>query len=171
MVERSRDRVAFSNVSIAAKRCSGFVDRTFLPKFHSIFHNNRHDAEIENYWRDINLTTFKSEFGDIRTMANHFGLIPLSEMRGVRIPFLQPSGDVSFLGMQELGLSYDSTLPTKAYVDPPLWPYTLEYATYQDCQIEPCPSSSFPGVWEVPMVMWFDEKNIGCSMVDSCVNM
>ncbi|XP_043272013.1 chitin deacetylase 8 [Venturia canescens] len=133
-------------------------------------HSVTHNANIPNYWRDMNLTVFKKEFGDMRTMANNFGLIPMSEMRGVRIPFLQPSGDVSFQGLEELGLSYDSTLPTRAYVDPPMWPYTLEYATHQDCQIEPCPTASFPGVWEVPMVMWFDQQGVGCSMVDSCVN-
>lgn len=131
----------------------------------------RHDAKIEGYWANISLATLKREFDDIRTMANHFGLIPIKEMRGMRLPFLQTSGNVSFQGLQELGLSYDSSLPTRQYVNPPMWPYTLEYASHQDCAITPCPTASFPKIWEIPMVMWSDDYGIPCSMVDACVHM
>lgn len=104
----------------------------------------------------------------MRQMAVHFAGIPKNEIRGMRLPFLQTSGNVSFQGMKELGLVYDSSLPTP---DVPLWPYTMEYASHQDCQIEPCPTASFPNIWEIPMTMWLDQKNIACSMVDACVNM
>ena len=104
-------------------------------------------------------------------MANHFAGIPLKEMRGMRLPFLQVSGNVSFQGLQDLGLSYDSSLPTRKYVNPAIWPYTLEYASSQGCDIEPCPTASFPNVWEIPMVVWFDEKGYPCSMIDACAYM
>lgn len=101
----------------------------------------------------------------------HFAGIPKSDIRGARLPFLQTSGNISFQGLKELGLVYDSSMPTIRYVDNPLWPYSLEYASHQDCMIEPCPTASFPNVWEVPMTMWLDEKNVSCSMVDACTNM
>ena len=44
---------------------------------------------------------------------------------------------------------YDSSWPTReyGYVDAELglYPYTLDYASVQDCQIPPCPTCSFPG--------------------------
>ncbi|KAH0568506.1 chitin deacetylase 8 [Cotesia glomerata] len=132
---------------------------------HSITH-----APIQDYWLKINLTTFKAEFDDMRQIVMHFAGIPKSDIRGARLPFLQTSGNISFQGLKELGLVYDSSMPTIRYVDNPLWPYTLEYASHQDCMIEPCPTASFPNVWEVPMTMWLDEKNVSCSMVDACTN-
>lgn len=36
--------------------------------------------------------------------------------------------------------------------------------------IPPCPTKSYPGVWEVPMVMWQDLKGGRCSMADACSN-
>lgn len=132
---------------------------------------NRHDATIEGYWRDINLTTFKAEFDGLRQMIINFAGIPKNEIRGLRLPFLQTSGNVSFQGIEELDLYYDTSLPVSHYVNPPLWPYTLEYASHETCQIEPCPTASFPNIWEVPMTMWLDEKNISCSMVDACASM
>ncbi|XP_011303655.1 uncharacterized protein Cda9 [Fopius arisanus] len=131
---------------------------------HSVTHT------VEDYWRDINLTVFKSEFDDMRTIITHFAGVPKSYLRGLRVPFLELSGNISFQGLKELGLIYDSSMPTIRYTDPALWPYTLEYASHQDCMIEPCPTASFPNVWEVPMIMWKDEKSISCSMVDACVN-
>ncbi|XP_012274123.1 uncharacterized protein LOC105696312 [Orussus abietinus] len=132
---------------------------------HSVSHTADHD-----YWKNVNLTTFKAEFGDMREITSHFAAIPRSDIRGSRLPFLQTSGNVSFQGLLELGLAYDSSLPTRRYIDPALWPYTLEYESLQDCNIQPCPTASFPNIWEVPMTMWLDEKEVPCSMVDACTN-
>lgn len=123
---------------------------------------------VDNYWRDINISTLESEFGDMRDIATNFAMIPSEDIQGVRLPFLQVSGNVSFEGMTRLNLSYDSSMPTRI-VDPAIWPYTLDYATSQDCMIQPCPTASFPNVWEVPMAMWFDLSNVPCSMVDGCI--
>ena len=60
-----------------------------------------------------------------------------------------------------------------------MFPYTLDYKSKQDCPIEPCPSCSWPGVWEQPMIDLEDEwlgsnpacpecGNV-CSMLDGCV--
>lgn len=53
---------------------------------------------------------------------------------------------------------------------PPSWPYTLDYKIFHDCMIPPCPTKSYPGVWEVPMVMWQDLNGGRCSMGDACSN-
>lgn len=53
---------------------------------------------------------------------------------------------------------------------PPSWPYTLDYKLFHDCMIPPCPTRSYPGVWEVPMVMWQDLNGGRCSMGDACSN-
>ena len=60
-----------------------------------------------------------------------------------------------------------------------MFPYTLDYKSKQDCPIEPCPTCSWPGVWEQPMIDLEDEwlgsnpacpecGNV-CSMLDGCV--
>lgn len=36
--------------------------------------------------------------------------------------------------------------------------------------IPPCPTRSYPGVWQVPMVMWQDLNGGRCSMGDACSN-
>ena len=41
---------------------------------------------------------------------------------------------------------------------PPTFPYTMDYKLTHDCMIPPCPNRAFPGVWEIPLVMWNDLK-------------
>ena len=76
-----------------------------------------------------------------------------------------------------------NNLTTRAYgyidAEYGLYPYTLDYASKQDCPIAPCPECSHPGVWVQPMLDLEDEwygsnpncptcGNI-CSMLDGCV--
>jgi hypothetical protein len=84
------------------------------------------------------------------------------------MPFLQMTGNSSFQVLQEIGMTYDCTWPTIGYMDPGLWPYTLDYATVQDCQSGPCPTASIPGKWVVPMIAWRDLNGVPCAMADSC---
>lgn len=56
--------------------------------------------------------------------------------------------------MTEDGFLYDSSVPVRNFVNPPLYPYTLDMGLVDDCQIEPCPNGRYPGLWEVPMVNW-----------------
>ena len=69
----------------------------------------------------------------------------------------------------DLNFTYDSSMPI--YENrPPSWPYTLDYKLFHDCMIPPCPTRSYPGLWEVPMVMWQDLNGGRCSMGDACSN-
>ncbi|KAF2900103.1 hypothetical protein ILUMI_06084 [Ignelater luminosus] len=117
-------------------------------------------------WQNLSVEEHMLEFADEVTLLNQFARIPRDDMQGIRLPFLQLSGDNSFQMIQNAGLKYDSSWPTSQY----LWPYTLNFSSTQDCPIGPCPKSSIPGVWVVPMINWKDNHNVSCSMVDSCVN-
>jgi len=46
----------------------------------------------------------------------------------------------------------------------------MDYQLAHDCMIPPCPNRAYPGVWEVPLVMWNDLKEGRCSMADACNN-
>jgi hypothetical protein len=54
--------------------------------------------------------------------------------------------------------------------NPPMWPYTLDYAIPHKCWIPPCPTKSYPGLWEVPLVHWEDLLGYRCAMADACHN-
>ena len=74
-----------------------------------------------------------------------------------------------FKMLHDFNFTYDSSMPV--YENrPPSWPYTLDYKLFHDCMIPPCPTKSYPGVWEVPMVMWQDLNGGRCSMGDACAN-
>lgn len=112
----------------------------------------------------------------------------------MRAPFLQIGGNRMFEMLYEANFTYDSSMPVFDN-RPPFWPYTLDYALSHECMITPCPTKSFPGVWEVGeslalpcprpgltprthphssptlgMVMWEDLKGGRCSMGDACSN-
>ncbi|KAF2900101.1 hypothetical protein ILUMI_06082 [Ignelater luminosus] len=128
---------------------------------HSITHQPPTD-----YWKDLSVEGHMKEFIDQRDLMSNLAKIPKESMQGIRLPFLQLSGNNSFEMIKKAGLKYDSSWPTSKY----LWPYTLDYKTTQECPIGPCPTASLPGVWVVPMIYWWDDNNVQCSMVDSCVN-
>jgi hypothetical protein len=87
----------------------------------------------------------------------------------MRAPFLSIGGNKMFKMLHDFNFTYDSSMPV--YENrPPSWPYTLDYKIFHDCMIPPCPTKSYPGVWEVPMVMWQDLNGGRCSMGDACSN-
>eukprot|EP00094_Tigriopus_californicus_P014017 TCALIF_13573-PA protein Name:"Protein of unknown function" AED:0.26 eAED:0.26 QI:227/0.66/1/1/0/0.25/4/72/144 len=82
----------------------------------------------------------------------------------IRSPDLQNGGNTQFQIMKDYGFLYDSSLPTEEYafvnMDRALWPYTFAYLSIQDCQIDPCLNPSYPGIWESPILMLEDSKDI-----------
>ncbi|XP_073960948.1 chitin deacetylase 8-like [Choristoneura fumiferana] len=130
---------------------------------HSISHQTP-----QSYWAQATYDDMKLEFADQKIQMSHFANIPYEEIKGVRNPFLQMAGNSSFQVMADYDLLYDSTWPAQIDVNPGLWPYTLDYASTQDCVIPPCPTASIPGVWVLPMVAWLDLEGVPCAMVDSC---
>uniref|UniRef100_T1JA58 NodB homology domain-containing protein n=1 Tax=Strigamia maritima TaxID=126957 RepID=T1JA58_STRMM len=123
---------------------------------HSISHASGANFTVDRWWREIE---------GQRQIINELGLVPLEDIRGMRAPFLQPGGENQFAMLQASNFSYDATLTTS---DPSVWPYTLDYAIRNRCQLEPCPELSYPGLWEIPLAIFTGSNGRGCSMADSC---
>ncbi|XP_076325918.1 uncharacterized protein LOC143233508 [Tachypleus tridentatus] len=104
-----------------------------------------------------------------REILHLYGGVKMEDVRGMRAPFLQIGGNNMFEMLYEANFTYDSSMPVFDN-NPPLWPYTLDYAINHECMITPCPKKSFPGLWEVGMVMWVDLRGGRCSMADACFN-
>ena len=96
-------------------------------------------------------------------------------MRG---PFLQGGGDVQYEMMAKKGFYYDNTMPSRQHgfvsIDNGWWPYTEEFRDTENCQIDPCPKCSHPGIWNQPILDLEDDLYIDpdhgfpCAMLDSC---
>ena len=109
------------------------------------------------------------EIAGQREILSAYGGVKLNDVRGMRAPFLSIGGNKMFKMLYDSNFTYDSSMPV--YENrPPSWPYTLDYKIFHDCMIPPCPTKSYPGVWEVPMVMWQDLNGGRCSMGDACSN-
>ena len=90
-------------------------------------------------------------------MSVGFAGIKLEDVRGIRAPFLAIGGNNMFSMLYDANFTYDSSMPI--YENrPPSYPYTLDYKISHDCMIPPCPNKAYPGVWEIPLVMWNDLK-------------
>jgi len=133
---------------------------------HSITHG---DPDGVHYWQTATLDSMLQEFGQQIQMLERFAKVEPKHIKGLRLPFLQMNGNSSFAAAKHLGLLYDSSMPTEHFKDPPMWPYTFDYLTVQECQIGACPNAAIEGLWEYPMVAWTDMKNISCAMVDACI--
>ncbi|KAL0860475.1 hypothetical protein ABMA27_009856 [Loxostege sticticalis] len=133
---------------------------------HSITHRTP-----DEWWQDATVEDMKREFADQLLIMQQFGNIPRDAISGLRMPFIQMSGNSHFQMMKETGLTYDCSWPTVSFINPGLWPYTLDYKSTQDCLVAPpCPTASIPGTWVVPMVTWRNLANppAPCSFVDAC---
>ncbi|CAG2166723.1 unnamed protein product, partial [Oppiella nova] len=109
------------------------------------------------------------EINGQRNILNTYGGVALEDIRGMRAPFLQIGGNKQFEMLYEMNFTYDSSMAIFEN-SPPFWPYTLDYAINHECMISPCPTKSFPGLWEIGLVMWQDLKGGRCSMGDACSN-
>lgn len=107
------------------------------------------------------------EIAGQREILSAYGGVKMEDVRGMRAPFLAVGGNKMFRMLYDQNFTYDSSMPVYEN-KPPSWPYTLDYKIFHDCMIPPCPTNSFPGVWEVPMVMWQDLNGGRCSMGDAC---
>ncbi|XP_072946462.1 chitin deacetylase 8-like [Epargyreus clarus] len=143
------------------------VNELYNQGFEIALHSITHQIP-QTYWAEADYEVMMREFGDQKTQMSHFANIPSDALKGVRMPFLQMSGNASFQMMASADLTYDLTWPTTRYQDPGLWPYTLDYASSQDCITPPCPSASIPGPWVLPIITWSDLEGRACSFVDAC---
>lgn len=89
-----------------------------------------------------------------REILSLYGGVKMEDVRGMRAPFLQIGGNKMFEMLHEANFTYDSSMPVFDN-NPPFWPYTLDFAISHECMIGPCPTKSYPGVWEVGKYQMF----------------
>lgn len=124
------------------------------------------------FWATITENELAAEYAGEKILFRQLASIPDDRIRGMRAAYLQTSGDSTIRFAQENGFAWDSSYATPRN-DPPYWPYTFNYKTfdysrYGDCPIPPCPTSAHNGFWEVPLVDWIDTNDTLCENVDSC---
>jgi hypothetical protein len=127
---------------------------------HSVTHSFGEKFSKSQWFKEIN---------GQREILNMYGGVKMNDVRGMRAPFLQIGGNKMFEMLYDANFTYDSSMPIFEN-SPPMWPYTLDYQLAHECMITPCPTKSFPGVWEVGMTMWVDLRGGRCSMGDACSN-
>lgn len=80
----------------------------------------------------------------MREILKHFSNISISEIVGMRAPYLKPGRNTQYKVVEDFGYIYDSSIgisPLKV----PIWPYTLDYKIPHECKAGTCPTKSFPG--------------------------
>ncbi|CAK9825020.1 Chitin deacetylase 1 [Anthophora retusa] len=106
----------------------------------------------------------------MREILKHFSNISISEIVGMRAPYLKPGRNTQYKVLEDFGYIYDSSIgisPLKV----PIWPYTLDYKIPHECKAGTCPTKTFPGVWELPLNAHYVESYEGghCPYLDQCV--
>ncbi|ODM98556.1 hypothetical protein Ocin01_08115 [Orchesella cincta] len=120
------------------------------------------------YWASLNATMWQKEVVDQREQLSNFARVPPTAIQGLRAPFLQIGGDPMYNVLKQGGFKWECSRPTLNFRKPGLWPYTNDYISHQDCQIQPCPVGEYKGFWTVPMLDMIGDNNAGCAMVDTC---
>uniref|UniRef100_A0A4D5RKZ7 Putative peritrophic membrane chitin binding protein n=1 Tax=Ixodes scapularis TaxID=6945 RepID=A0A4D5RKZ7_IXOSC len=129
------------------------------------------------YWTDLDTDGWKAEIIGERDLLATQAIIPASDIYGMQAPLLTTGGDNSFKMIKDAGLLYDASIPHNRVKDSGriMFPYTLDYGLQTPCVIEPCPEDKYPGVWTIPLNVWFKENQIEhlkmdfpCSTIDSC---
>ena len=90
------------------------------------------------WWKEANYTQWQQEIVGQREIINKVGFVALEDVKGFRAPFLQIGGDNEFKVLYDAKFLFESSMSTMIR-DPPLWPYTLDYSSTQECVIPPCP--------------------------------
>lgn len=131
--------------------------------FFFIFRKNN----LQEYWRTATEELLEKEFGGQKQIINKFASVPTEDIIGVRTPQLQLAGNYSIQAYVKSGLSYDSSWPTLP--DRPLYPYTLNYLTTQQCILgSECPNEKFDGFWILPINDLRGTDEAECNTLASC---
>ncbi|KAH9364324.1 hypothetical protein HPB48_001285 [Haemaphysalis longicornis] len=70
-------------------------------------------------------------------------------------------------------IRYDSTLVhPRVRAELPVYPYTMDFGFRRSCNVLPCPQGSYPGLWEVPINVFFPTPSTGdvpCAVAEGCL--
>ena len=92
--------------------------------------------------------------------------IPSNQIAGFRAPELATNGAM-WRTLLNLQFIYDASLP-EVIATPPristgldslVWPHTLEGGSGTSCSSGNCPDTSLPGLWSIPLWMFYDTLN------------
>ncbi|XP_008216281.1 uncharacterized protein LOC100120260 isoform X2 [Nasonia vitripennis] len=146
-----------------------WTDYSQVQNLYAAGHEIASHTVSHSFGEQFSARKWSREVAGQREILSAYGGVKLEDVRGMRAPFLSVGGNNMFKMLWDTNFTYDSSMPI--YENrPPSWPYTLDYKLFHDCMIPPCPTRSYPGLWEVPMVMWQDLNGGRCSMGDACSN-
>ncbi|KAL8581976.1 hypothetical protein ACOMHN_027957 [Nucella lapillus] len=139
---------------------------------HEIASHSLSHRSPSTFWASAGYDGWVNEIEGMRRRLSDKSKIPVEEIRGMRAPFLQLGGDDQYQMLEDFDYLYDTSMVT-GYLyknnDHPVWPFTLDYPPDSKiCSLSPCPTKSYPGLWEMPMVRWYGDNRIACAMPDSC---
>ena len=103
-------------------------------------HTITHRTPI-SWWKDANYTQWQQEIDGQREIINKTGFVKFEDINGFRAPFLQIGGENEFKVLHDSKFLFESSMPTLMR-NPPLWPYTFDYKSTQECTIPPCPEGN-----------------------------
>ena len=127
----------------------------------------------KSWWRTASYRDIVREMGEQRNnIADQTSLL-YSQVKGVRMPFLELGSDKMFAALKDIGFTYDSSCMSgrlsAADWRSPSWPYTLDYGpSLEFCDSLLRPFGNFSGLWEVPLNRLLGLDGQSCSMADSC---
>ncbi|CAD5228810.1 unnamed protein product [Bursaphelenchus okinawaensis] len=103
-----------------------------------------------------NYTGWLIEMDGQRKMLARYANVDESQIIGMRAPQLGLGGDLQYKMAQQSGFVYDNSISVDSGVNyEPFWPQTLDYSLPFVCESDHCPPSSIPGLWVVPMNVYY----------------
>ena len=93
-----------------------------------------------SWWKSANYSQLTDEIAGQKEILRKWGQVKAEDIVGFRVPFLQIGGNTMYQVLYDNKFLYDSSMPTQKFMDPPMWPYTLDYQSTQECVIPPCPT-------------------------------
>lgn len=114
--------------------------QTLYSQRHEIADNSISRRLPSSWWANATEEEMTEEIGGMREILRKWGNVNEEDVKGYRAPYIQVGGNTEFKVLKELGFLYESSMPTRIFADEPLWPYTLDYRSTQECVIPPCPT-------------------------------
>ncbi|XP_014790322.2 chitin deacetylase 7 [Octopus bimaculoides] len=134
-------------------------------------HSKTHKLPV-TYWWNANRVIYTNEIVGMKQELCMRANIFESDIRGMRSPFLALGKDAQFETLETYRFKYDSSMVTGSVAttaEVPTWPFTLDYPVKKKyCTLRNCPEKSYPGLWEVPLIRWYNNRGGACSMPDAC---
>jgi len=118
------------------------------------------------YWHDITTQGLIDEFLGQKQIISKFANIPISDIKGARMPLLELVGDKNFEAYQKSNITYDDSWASLS--GEKLFPYTLDHVSSQSCLIGECPTQRFPGFWISPLNNLKNQKGVDCNNLVGC---